>query len=1041
MMPRTPWWASFPFRVSAGVFLALVLLTVALTWAAHQRLVAGQAALVESAAHTQTSLLRNAVIPGLIFGDVAMLDELMTIAAGSALFVSGELRDAFGAVLVRVGEADASAVELWIEEPIVVNGRTLGTMTLGFDDAMLRATSREASQHLVMIAALVTLLSLGVAVFLARWTTRRLERLRDAGLRIQQGDLDFAIPVTGRDEISGLERVLNYAVSALVASREQLERTARDEAQAHARLRALQTEVGAVLWEASPDTGEWLFVSGDVQRVFGLRPDELCGDDGVAGPFVLRSLAARLERVLPVDRERVREAWTVTRPASAVEYRWQTHPEAPVRWLRDQFAGQRPRAQDPATVDRAVRGITFDVTEMREAGQRLAASERRLQRIVTHLSEGLFELDGDATIRVCNPAFERMVGWSEAALRGRPLTSLLHSEDQAEFVALFGRLLSQTGRAETVEFRLAPGTGQTLAPPPSTSPRSRDGGRTRWVRMSGVSFEDNGRLGVIGTWVDITVRRESELEIRRLAFFDVLTGLPNRSLLRDRVAQAIARAQRQGSLGAVLFLDLDHFKDVNDLYGHAIGDRLLCNLAGVLASRIRRSDTVARLGGDEFVVLLTDLGDDRDQASIRAERVAQELLQAVRSARLMETASVQPLARDARAGTAADASDDEPRERRSEPVPTAAGDADGEHAGVPGRRSDPVAREAVAQLQQSLSVGIALFGGDDADLGDDPMQAVDEVFRRADLAMYQAKSAGRGCVRHFDASLHSALTTRVEIEGDLRVALREREGLVLYFQQICALDGEVSGAEALLRWRHPRRGLLLPGTFIALAERAGLIVDIGLWVLDEAVARLEAWAQEPALRDDYLSINVSAAQLRDSAFEARLREHVARGRFPPSHLRIELTESVFLEHRDAVVERMSRIADLGVRWILDDFGTGYSSLSYLTRLPLHGLKIDRSFVQQATRDHARAAVVTTIVRLANALGLEVVAEGVEERSELMLLAELGCRRFQGYLLGDPVDESRWLDERRACRPPESPPPAAVFDGQRGAATRSVVARR
>lgn len=1040
---HTPWWASFPLRVALGLFVSLLILTAALAFTAHDRLSAGQMGLIESAAETHAELLSNAVVPGLIFGDVAMLEELMVISASSEVFVAGELRDALDQILVRVGDPGAGSIDVLIEETITVDGRTLGTMTLGFTSTPLREQARRAVFELIAIAVVVIVVSLVGAMLLARWTTRRLDRLCDAGLRIQRGEFDFSTSVRGRDEISGLERIINYAASALEASRVAYERTVRDEARAHGRLRAMQIEVGAVLWEADARSGNWLFVVGDVQRVFGVSAKsaaklrDTSGGSGCCNgdpAFGLCSISERLEGVVPEDREHVRKAWTDIVPASAVEYRWQPDPAVPRRWLRDQFStiaqsvdeytrfsevfADRHRGErhpdavewlghgqgaaragvsmaDESSVDagafrEVVRGMTFDVTEAREAALQLAASERRLQRIVAHLSEGLFELDAEGRLRVCNPAFERMAGQRHEVLRGLPLIACIDPEDRSDVVAFLARLAQTPGRAEDCELRLATANDQSQS-------HSAERAAPQWVRMRGVSFRDDGHLRVIGTWVDISSRRKAEQQIRRLAFFDALTGLPNRSLLRDRVWQTIVQSRRHGAFSAVLFLDLDHFKDVNDMHGHAVGDRMLCNLADVLVGRVRRTDTVSRLGGDEFVVLLSDLGCEREQAAHHAERIAQDLLTAVNGAHLL----------------AARRGDDGVSGGSFSETGGASNTAEGD----PGTevRLVPVDRP-VPSINQSLSIGVAMFGPDDVSLGDDEVQAVDELFRRADLAMYKAKSAGRACVRHFDASLHAALTTRVELEHDLRAALDGEGGLALYFQKICSIEGRVSGAEALIRWNHPRRGLLSPAAFIPLAERSGLIVDLGFWVLDAAVEKLEAWARDPMCRNDYLSINVSAAQLRDDAFEARLRAHLDRGKFPSSHLRIELTESVFLDQSEIVISRMARIADLGVRWVLDDFGTGYSSLSYLTRLPLYGLKIDRSFVQQATRDYARASVVTTIVRLANALNLEVVAEGIEDRSELMFMAELGCRNFQGFLLGYPMEEAVWAEERRGCAP-------------------------
>ena len=459
-----------------------------------------------------------------------------------------------------------------------------------------------------------------------------------------------------------------------------------------------------------------------------------------------------------------------------------------------------------------------------------------------------------------------------------------------------------------------------------------------WVHCRGKVVERDALgtpLRIMGTRMDITARKQTEEKIHRLAFYDGLTGLPNRRLLLQRLELALRTAANDGQYGAVLFLDLDHFKTLNDTLGHDIGDQLLRSVAARVQQVLRAGDTVARLGGDEFVILLAALGEHPAAATRAVQAVGDKLLSQL---------------------------------------------------GQPHRFNG-------RDLYATPSIGATLF----CQAGD----TVDNVLKQADLAMYEAKADGRHTLRFFDPVMQQRVIDSVLLEEDMRAALAAGQFL-LHYQPIVDAGLRVCGAEALLRWRHPQRGMVRPDTFIALAERTGLILPLGRWVLAQACAQLVRWADEPDTAGWTLAVNVSARQFRQPDFVRQTLELLAASGARPELLKLELTESMLVDDVDAVAAKMQQLCRVGVRFSLDDFGTGYSSLGYLKRLPLSQLKIDRSFVQDAWCNPHDAAITRAIIALAGSLGLEVVAEGVETGEQRDFLLASGCQVFQGYLFGRPA---------------------------------------
>ncbi len=422
--------------------------------------------------------------------------------------------------------------------------------------------------------------------------------------------------------------------------------------------------------------------------------------------------------------------------------------------------------------------------------------------------------------------------------------------------------------------------------------------------------------------------------IHQLAYFDPLTRLPNRRLLRDSIQKALDASGQDAQHRALLLLDLDNFKNINDTLGHEVGDLYLVEIARRLRQNVLAPHSVARIGGDEFVVLMDHLSNAEGEAQAQAEALARQLL----------LTAAKPCA-------------------------------------LPGQMH-----------HGSASIGICLFRRGNA--------SIHELLKRADTAMYQAKNAGRNNYRLFDPALQAALENRAALEAALRDAILAGQ-LALHFQAQVNQAGQVLGAEVLLRWQHPLHGNVTPAQFIPIAETSGLILPIGEWVLQQACAQLSAWAEHPRTQHLELAVNVSARQFRHPDFVRQVCDALARSGASPTHLVLELTESLVLDDVADTVAKMQALRHHGVRFALDDFGTGYSSLAQLKRLPLHQLKIDRSFVQDIDSEPGDAAIVQTIIGMARNLGLSVIAEGVETPAQRDALQRLDCSIFQGFLFDRP----------------------------------------
>ncbi len=524
----------------------------------------------------------------------------------------------------------------------------------------------------------------------------------------------------------------------------------------------------------------------------------------------------------------------------------------------------------------------------------------------------LFELDG--RVIDANDAALRFYGHSREAMLATNLYQISQRTSAEVRDSLQSTSSSAGGRFES-RHALADGTVRDVV-----------------VSLSPVRMGDRFAMHCI--IFDITDQKRAEAEIETLAFYDPLTRLPNRRLLLDRLQQALANSVRSGRKGALLFIDLDHFKTLNDAHGHEKGDMLLQQTGGRLKDCVRTGDTVARLGGDEFVIMLKDLQPLENAAATQVKVVAAKVLAALKQPYRLDNI---------------------------------------EHHG-------------------SGSVGIALFGAHN--------DTVEELFKRADMALYEAKGMGRNAMRFFDPAMQATMTERAALESDLRRALQAGQFMLHYQPQVNA-EGRFTGAEALVRWQHPTRGLVPPAEFIAVAESTGLIMPLGQWVLETACNRLADWAQSPKTAYLTVSVNVSARQFNQTDFVHDVLATLQRTGAPAHRLRMELTESMLVQDIDDIIAKMTRLKALGVGFSLDDFGTGYSSLSYLKLLPLDQLKIDQAFVRDLLTDPNDAAIAKTIVALGQSLGLAVMAEGVETAAQRDFLRGLGCMAYQGFYFGHP----------------------------------------
>jgi diguanylate cyclase (GGDEF)-like protein/PAS domain S-box-containing protein len=659
--------------------------------------------------------------------------------------------------------------------------------------------------------------------------------------------------------------------------------------QRESQLSALVRTLPDLVWIKNLD-GVYLRCNPPFERLNGLAEKDIVGK--TAFDLLPRDEAeaaqARDQRAIEADAPQWVEEWKTVADGG-----------------RRLFELARTALRDETGKKIGVLGVARDISDRRKIEERL-----RVAAVAFEAQEGILIAGADRVIQHANRAFTEITGYALEELIGQEPS--LFAPDN--LVAHMMRQRSWRGE---------------------TSTRRKNGEVfPAWATVAAVRGGNGEITHYVVTITDIGARKRAEKQIETLVNYDPLTRLPNRRLLLDRLQQALARGARSGRKGALLLIDLDNFKLLNETSGHDVGDKLLFEVARRLSACVG-DGSAARIGGDEFAVLMEDLNESPREAAAFAERVGERILAAL-----------------------------------NEPYALAGG-----------------------VKHSSPSIGVTVFV--------DGVATSDELLKQADIALYAAKAAGRNRLRFFNPETQAALAERSAMDAALRVAVRERQFELFYQPQVDRRGARI-GAEALLRWRRPDRGLVSPGEFIPVAEENGLILPIGQWVLQEACARLKVWAGDPRARHLRLSVNVSARQFHQDDFADQVRGALRASGAPARRLVLELTESVVLDDVDAAIDKMNALRALGVGFAIDDFGVGYSSLSYLTRLPLDQLKIDRSFVRKLPESVNDAAVARTIIALAGGLGLSVIAEGVETAAQQWFLESQGCPFYQGYLFGRPM---------------------------------------
>ncbi|MBI3773428.1 MAG: EAL domain-containing protein [Gammaproteobacteria bacterium] len=557
---------------------------------------------------------------------------------------------------------------------------------------------------------------------------------------------------------------------------------------------------------------------------------------------------------------------------------------------------------------------------LRQADQLTAhlRDQEETLRLAAHVfdssSEGIVFTDANTRIVAVNKAYTEITGYSREEILGQnPRLFQSHWQDRDFYEGMWHALRSD-GHWE----------GEIWD-------RRKDGSLyAQWLTINANRDEAGQISHYVGICTDITERKQTQERIQHLAYHDPLTDLPNRLLLQDRIGLAIAEAQRDKTMIAVLFMDLDRFKTINDSLGHLVGDKLLQQVAQRLASCLHEADTISRIGGDEYVIVLPNIAETSKVADI-----AHDILKALSAPVLVE-----------------------------------------------GRT-----------FHTSASIGISLYPNDGQD--------VQTLMKYADTAMYHAKENGRNNFQFFTPQLNLWASERLAMENDLRLALERSEFLIHYQPQVDAISGRVVGLEALLRWQHPEKGMLLPNRFIPTAEETGLIIPLGEWVLRSVCSQGVLWQQQ-GLQPLPIAVNLSAVQFRQADLVQSISRTLDSTGLPPQFLELELTESMLMQQSAPNTAMLERFSSMGIKLSIDDFGTGYSSLSYLKRFPIDRLKIDQSFVRDITTDSEDAAIVTAIIALAHSLEIEVIAEGVETRQQRDFLYRQGCYLYQGYLCARPM---------------------------------------
>ncbi len=748
----------------------------------------------------------------------------------------------------------------------------------------------------IALAALLGTLVWRIAGLIARRITLRLTPLTNACVAISKGH-DVTIPQDdGMDEVGVLSRTLQNAISSYRQINTHLEQLVAEKtrglSESESRFRRFFENNSSVMLLIDPASGEIRDANYAAANFYGYPHEEMAGMH-YRYINLLSELASR-PNLEGEGLEFISRHQLFNGDARDVEV-YSTPIESDGRTLL--FA------------------IVHDISE-----RTLNERELRIAATAFEVQEGILITDADINILRVNKAFSRITGYQADEVIGHNPSILNSGYQDTEFYAAMWDDLHRTGEWEGEIWN-----------------RRKNGEiYPEYLTITATRDVKGNISNYVAAFNDITASKKAEEEIKGLAFYDPLTRLPNRRLLLDRLTRAQASSARNAQQCALLFIDLDHFKSLNDTLGHDIGDLLLQQVAQRLQTCVRDDDTVARQGGDEFVLMLENLSESTIDAAKQAEKIAEKILLTLNQTYYLGTHA---------------------------------------HHNTP-------------------SIGITLFSGHQT--------KAEELFKQADIAMYQSKSAGRNTLRFYDPTMQAEISAQVALELDLRRAVSEHSELLLYYQTQVDDADHITGVEALIRWNHPEQGLISPAKFIPLAEESGLILPLGHWVLTTACRQLASWSAQPGREHLSMAVNISPRQFWLPTFVEEVLTLINYFKINPAKLKLEITESMTLDNVDDIIAKMTALKSKGINFSMDDFGTGYSSLQYLKKLPLSQLKIDQSFVRDIANDSGDQAIVRTVIAMAQSLDLNVIAEGVETKEQRAILLSYGCSNYQGYLFGKPV---------------------------------------
>lgn len=866
----------------------------------------------------------------------------------------------------------ANTRQIDVAAPLMAGQRHVGWARVEMSMNGVNANLRSVAVMGVNFIAFAALTVLSAAILLARRLTKRLHHLLRATAEVEKGRLNVRVHISGKDEVGRLAHGFNQMLDALSNSEQQRERINHlyaawtqsadiivresDEIKLLSEVcRIIVNHVAfKLVWVGMTEADGW------VRTVAASHPDStylknikvsvdeaLAEGRGPVGTAIREGIPKIFNNFLNEPNTRPWQSMAVTEninAAAAFPLLRGGHCIGAIAVYSDE--------QDYFTPDliALMRGLADDLSYAldnfdREKLRLKAEHELRIAAAAFESQEGILVTDADNIVLRVNKSFTELTGYSADEIIGKPADILRSGRQNSEFHETMWESINRDKYWQ----------GEVW--------NKRKNGEVypEWLCITAITNPEGLVTHYVGTFTDISQRKADEERIKDLAYYDSLTKLPNRTLLFDRLNLALNTSQRNKTRGALMFLDLDNFKTLNDTLGHDQGDQLLIEVGRRLKSCVRDVDTVARLGGDEFVVMLECLSEQEIEATIQAHTIAEKIRRNLAEFYLLKTnlnrveSSQNPMLMTAKEG-----------------------------------ENNP---QSFVEHYSTGSIGFVLFMGHEA--------SSEELLKRADLAMYQAKQAGRNVIRAFVPEMQETLNLRASLEADLRNAL-DRNEFNLHYQVQVDASGQPVGAEALIRWNQAERGMISPAEFIPLAEETGLILSIGHWVLKQGCETLVDWTKHSETSNLKLAVNISGRQLSQPDFVEQVRAILEETGANPTLLKLEITESVILDNVEDTIAKMHAIRELGVNFSMDDFGTGYSSLSYLQRLPLEQLKIDQSFVRNMAFNKHDSAIIRTILALGKNLTLNVIAEGVETEIQREYLASYGCLVFQGYLFGKPV---------------------------------------